>query len=102
HGMFRFDPVYGTTDAIDGAELWPRELAVGADGGVYATLMCGIYDGLVRVDPDTLVTTTFDVGFSSERETALGSLVRDGAGFWAVGYPSSGFHHLEPVTATAT
>lgn len=102
HGMFRFDPDTNITDEIDGAELWPRELAVGADGGVYATLMCGIDHGLMRVDPATLAVTTFDVGVSSARGTALGSLVRDGTGFWAVGYPSSGFHHLAPAAAAAT
>lgn len=99
HGLYRFDPETGSTVEVPVAELWPSDLAVGADGGLYATLACGIDAGLLRVDPVTLETTTYDVGLSSSRGTALGSLLRDGDGFWATTVPGPGLTHLDPVPA---
>lgn len=98
-GLFRLDPETGTTVEVPVAELQPRDLAIGADGAVYATLMCGIDDGLLRVDPVTMETTTYDIGLSSSRGTALGSILRDGSGFWGTTYPGPGLTHLEPIPA---
>lgn len=98
-GMFRFDVDTSTSVEVPVAELWPNALAIGADGAVYATLSCGIDDGLLRVDPVTLETTLYDIGLSNSRGSALLSLVAHGSAFWGTTLPDAGLRNLVAVTA---